>query len=458
MLDRIDAVDPKVRAFITCMPDLAMDQAREADARLRRPDPPRLCGIPLALKDVLSTRNLKTTCGSKILENFIPPFDATVVRGLREAGAVIIGKTNMDEFAMGSSTENSGFFPTFNPWNLEHVPGGSSGGSAAAVAADECIAALGSDTGGSVRQPAAFCGVVGMRPTYGRVSRYGLVAFASSLDQIGPMTKDVTDCSILMREIAGPDEMDSTSLKDKVPDYESLMQTDISGLKIGLPKEYLAAGVEDAVKKAVLYAIDQLADAGAEGSDISLPHTEHALATYYVIAPAEASANLARYNGIKYGYFDSQAKTVEELMMNTRDVGFGREVKRRIMLGTFALSTGYYDAYYLKAQKVRTLIKKDFDQAFKCVDLIATPTAPTVAFSVGEKVGDPMSMYLSDVMTLPGPIAGIPGISVPCGFSRGLPIGLQFMAPALGESLLLRAAYAYEQISQGDLEVPGKAV
>jgi aspartyl-tRNA(Asn)/glutamyl-tRNA(Gln) amidotransferase subunit A len=458
VLDRVEAVEAKVRAFITLTPDLAMEQAGEADERLRGPDAPRLCGIPLGLKDVLATRNVKTTCGSKILENFLPPYDATVVRVLREAGAVTVGKTNMDEFAMGSSTENSGFFPTHNPWNLDRVPGGSSGGSAAAVAADECIAALGSDTGGSVRQPAALCGVVGMRPTYGRVSRYGLVAFASSLDQIGPITKDVTDCAILMQAISGHDELDSTSLPDGVPDYESVLDADVSGLKIGLPGEYMAAGVDDGVSKAILRAIDELANAGAEIVDMSLPHTEYALATYYVIAPAEASANLARYNGIKYGYFDSNAGSVEELMMNSRGTGFGAEVKRRIMLGTFALSTGYYDAYYLKAQKVRTLIKRDFDRAFESVDLIATPTTPTVAFAVGEKADNPISMYLSDVMTLPGPIAGIPGISVPCGFSEGLPVGLQFMAPPLGESILLRAAHAYEQISDAKSAVPEMAV
>lgn len=458
VLGRIDAVEAKVRAFITLTPDLAMEHAAEADERLSGSDAPRLCGIPLGLKDVLSTRSVKTTCGSKILENFVPPYDATVVRLLREAGAVTVGKTNMDEFAMGSSTENSGFSPTLNPWDLERVPGGSSGGSAAAVAADECIAALGSDTGGSVRQPAALCGVVGMRPTYGRVSRYGLVAFASSLDQIGPITKDVTDCAILMQAISGSDEFDSTSLPDEVPDYEAVLDPDVSGFKIGLPREYMAAGVDDGVRKAVLAAIDRLADAGAEVVDISMPHTEYALATYYVIAPAEASANLARYNGVKYGYFDPNADSIEELMMNSRGSGFGAEVKRRIMLGTFALSTGYYDAYYLKAQKVRTLIKRDFDRAFESVDLIATPTTPTVAFALGEKTDNPVSMYLSDVMTLPGPIAGIPGISVPCGFSERLPVGLQFMAPPLGEPILLRVAYAYERISDFDSAAPEKAV
>ena len=458
MLDRIDSVDERVRAYITLTPDLAMRQAAEADERLKHPDTPRLCGVPLALKDVLSTRNVKTTCGSKILGNFVPPFDATVVSMLRDAGAVTVGKTNMDEFAMGSSTENSGFFPTFNPWDLDRVPGGSSGGSAAAVAADQCIAALGSDTGGSVRQPAALCGVVGMRPTYGRVSRYGLVAFASSLDQIGPITKDVTDCAILMQAISGHDALDSTSLRAEVPDYESSLDADVAGLKVGLPREYMAAGVDEGVRRVVLEAIDRLTAAGMEIVDISLPHTEYALATYYVIAPAEASANLARYNGVKYGYFDPDSDGVEELMMNSRGTGFGAEVKRRIMLGTFALSSGYYDAYYLRAQKVRTLIKRDFDQAFESVDLIATPTSPTVAFPVGERVDDPISMYLSDVMTLPGPIAGIPGISVPCGFSEGLPVGLQFMAPPLGETVLLRAAYAYEQLAGVESATARKAV
>ncbi len=458
VLERIDGVEEKVRAYITLTPDLAMRQAAEADERLKAPGAPGLCGIPLALKDVLSTRNVKTTCGSKILGNFVPPFDATVVSMLRDAGAVTVGKTNMDEFAMGSSTENSGFFPTLNPWDLDRVPGGSSGGSAAAVAADECIAALGSDTGGSVRQPAALCGVVGMRPTYGRVSRYGLVAFASSLDQIGPITKDVTDCAILMQAISGHDGLDSTSLPREVPDYESALRADVTGLKVGLPREYMAAGVDEGVRRVVLGAIDQLAEAGMEIVDISLPHTEYALATYYVIAPAEASANLARYNGVKYGYFDPNPGSVEELMMNSRGTGFGAEVKRRIMLGTFALSSGYYDAYYLRAQKVRTLIKRDFDRAFESVDVIATPTSPTVAFAVGERVDDPIAMYLSDVMTLPGPIAGIPGISVPCGFSEGLPVGLQFMAPPLGEPVLLRAAYVYEQLAGVEPAAARKAV
>ena len=458
MLERIDAVEDKVRAYITLTPDLALEQAAAADDRLSDPDAPPLCGIPLAVKDVLSTRNVRTTCGSKILGDFMPPYDATVVKRLHDAGAVTLGKTNMDEFAMGSSTENSGFFTTRNPWDLDRVPGGSSGGSSAAVAADECLGALGSDTGGSVRQPAALCGVVGMRPTYGRISRYGLVAFASSLDQIGPLTKDVADCALMMQAIAGHDPLDSTSLPDAVPDYSAALKSDVAGLKIGLPKEYLAAGLADAVKAAVLKAVDDLANAGAEIVDVSLPHTEYALATYYLIAPAEASANLARYNGVKYGYADLDAGNVEQLMMNSRGNGFGAEVKRRIMLGTFALSTGYYDAYYLKAQKVRTLIKRDFDNVFESVDLVATPTTPTVAFAIGEKTDDPMSMYLSDVMTLPGPIAGIPGISVPCGFSDGLPVGLQFMAPELGEPMLLQAAFAYEKMARVGSAAPAKAI
>jgi len=447
VLDRILTVDNNVRAYLTLTPELALEQARAADAARAYKDGPSspLLGIPLAIKDVLCTAGIPTTCGSRILENFIPPYDATVVARLKAAGAVILGKTNTDEFAMGSSTENSAFFPTRNPWDLERVPGGSSGGSAAAVAAGECLGALGTDTGGSVRQPAALCGVVGLKPTYGRVSRYGLIAFASSLDQVGVLTRDVTDAAILFSVIAGYDPQDSTSMDVPVPDYTAALTGDIRGMRVGVPKEYFVPGMQPEVEAAVRAAVEKLAERGAEVIEVSLPHTDYALPVYYLLAPAEASANLARYDGVRYG-LRVIGSSLEETYKQTRGQGFGPEVKRRIMLGTYALSAGYYDAYYLKAQKVRTLIKGDFDRAFEQVDVIVTPTSPTTAFRIGEKTDDPIQMYLSDIFTLSMNLAGICGISIPCGFDRqGLPIGLQVMGPALGEMAVLRVAYAYEQ-------------
>ncbi len=451
-------MDADVGAYLTLTPEEALDQAALADRRIEAGDAPPLCGIPIALKDVLSTAGVRTTCASRILENFVPPYNATVVTKLRDAGAVVIGKTNMDEFAMGSSNENSAFHPVHNPWSLDRVPGGSSGGSAAAVAAGECLLALGSDTGGSIRQPASFCGVVGLKPTYGRVSRYGLVAFASSLDQIGPLARDVTDAALMLQAIAGHDPKDSTSIPEDPPDFLAKLDAGIADLKIGIPAEYFIEGLEPEVERIVRSAIERLAGLGAEIVDISLPHTEYALATYYIIAPAEASANLARYNGVKYGYADLKATDVDDLMMNSRGTGFGDEVKRRIMLGTYALSSGYYDAYYKKAQQVRTLIKRDFDAAFETVDLIVTPTSPTVAFGLGERTDDPLAMYLSDIMTIPANTAGLPGISIPAGFAAGLPVGLQFMAPPLAEVRLLRAARALEQELDVNADAPAKVV
>ena len=445
MIDRILAVDNKVKAYLTLMPEFALEQAREADERRARGENGPLLGVPLAIKDVICVEGSPTTCGSRILENFLPPYSATVIERLRDQGAVLLGKTNTDEFAMGSSTENSGFFTTHNPWDLTRVPGGSSGGSAAAVAADECLGALGSDTGGSVRQPAAFCGVVGVKPTYGRVSRYGLVAFASSLDQIGPLAKDVTDAAVLLRAISGYDRRDSTSVDVAVPDYTRALVPDVRGMRVGVPREYFIEGMEPEVEAAVRTAIDELADLGAEIVQVSLPHTEYALPVYYLIAPAEASANLTRYDGVKYGYSYPTPTDVWDGYRKTRQHGFGAEVKRRIMLGTYALSAGYYDAYYLKAQQVRTLIKRDFETAFEGCDVIAAPTTPTVAFHIGEKIDDPLQMYLSDVFTLSMNLAGICGLSMPCGFSDGLPIGLQLIGPAFGEERVLRLAYAYEQ-------------
>lgn len=445
VIDRILAVDNDVRAYLTLTPEEALEQARAADAARREGRTSPLLGIPVAVKDVICTAGIPTTCGSRILEDFVPTYDATAVARLKAAGAVILGKTNTDEFAMGSSTENSAFFPTHNPWDLDRVPGGSSGGSAAAVAAGECLGALGTDTGGSVRQPAAFCGIVGLKPTYGRVSRYGLVAFASSLDQIGVMTKDVTDAAIMLGVIAGHDPLDSTSLDVPVPDYTTALTGDIRGMRVGVPKEYFVPGMQKDVEDAVRAALGVLADLGAEIVEISLPHTDYALPVYYLIAPAEASANLARYDGVRYG-LRVVGDSLEDTYKQTRGRGFGPEVKRRIMLGTYALSAGYYDAYYLKAQKVRTLIKGDFDRAFERVDVIVAPTTPTTAFRIGEKVDDPLQMYLSDIFTLSMNLAGICGLSLPCGFdSQGLPIGMQVMGPALGETTVLRVAYAYEQ-------------
>ena len=465
VLDRILAIDNDVKAYLTLTPEAALEQAAEADVEIRAArradrtaDLPPLIGIPLAIKDVISVEGVRTTCGSKILEGYLPPYSATVVEKLAAAGAVILGKTNTDEFAMGSSTENSAYFTTHNPWDLSRVPGGSSGGSAAAVAAGECLAALGSDTGGSVRQPAALCGIVGLKPTYGRVSRYGLIAYASSLDQIGPLAKDVTDAAILLAAVAGHDRRDSTSVDVPVPDYLAGIRgqaSGIKGLRIGVPKEYFIPGMQPEVEAAVRAAIEVMRSLGAEVREVSLPHTDLALPVYYLIAPAEASANLARYDGIRYGPAAAGA-SLWETYRRTRGQGFGSEVKRRIMLGAYALSAGYYDAYYLKAQQVRTLIKQDFDDALSQVDLIACPTAPTTAFRIGEKVEDPLSMYLSDVFTLSLNLAGICGLSLPCGFDgAGLPIGLQLIAGAFAEETILRAAYAYEQATEWHRRKPG---
>lgn len=455
VLGRIEAVDDKVHAFNTIIAEKALARADEMDKALADGSATSpLAGIPINLKDVLSTKGVRTTCSSKILENFVPAYDATVVERLYKAGVVLTGKVNMDEFAMGSSTENSGFFTTRNPWDLDTVPGGSSGGSSASVAAGMGFFSLGSDTGGSIRQPASLCGIVGLKPTYGRVSRYGLVAFASSLDQIGPFTRDVTDCALVMNAIAGFDPCDSTSINAPVPDYTAALKPDVKGLRLALPKEYFVEGMEPGVEQKVRAAVAKLQELGATVDEVSMPHTKYALATYYIIAPSEASANLARYDGIKYGLSDSEAPNMLEAYLSTRDQGFGREVKRRIMIGTYALSSGYYDAYYLKAQKVRTLIKADFDKVFENFDAIISPTSPTVAFKVGEKAADPLAMYLSDVCTIPANMAGTPGISIPCGFSNGLPVGLQILGPALGEEKVLQVAYAYEQATNWHLQHP----
>jgi len=447
VLGRIRAVDKKVSAYITVTEDIARKQAEEADRRLAAKESGSpLLGIPIAVKDNMCAEGIKTTCGSKILGNFVPPYDATVVRKLKQAGYVLCGKPNMDEFAMGSSTENSGFFITKNPWDLARIPGGSSGGSAAAVAAGECIGALGSDTGGSIRQPAACCGVVGLKPTYGRVSRFGLVAFASSLDQIGPITKDVTDAALLMNVIAGHDPKDSTSADIAIPDFTKVLRKDVKGLKIGIPKEYFIEGMDPEVERAVRDAIKTLEGLGAKAVEVSLPHTGYAVATYYILATSEASSNLARYDGVKYGFRAQGAKDLLDMYMKSRSQGFGPEVKRRIMLGTYALSAGYYEAYYKKGQQVRTLIKRDFEEAFKSVDVIATPTAPTAAFKIGEKSADPLQMYLSDIFTISVNLAGIPGISIPCGFTKdNLPVGLQLLGKHFDEERILHAAFAYEQ-------------
>jgi aspartyl-tRNA(Asn)/glutamyl-tRNA(Gln) amidotransferase subunit A len=448
-LKRIKEVEPGLKALVSVTEELALKQAQEADKRIARGDIEPLTGIPVVLKDVLCTKGIKTTCSSKMLENFVPPYDATVVEKLNDCGAVTLGKANMDEFAMGSSTEHSAFFPTHNPWDLDRVPGGSSGGSAVAVAADEGIFALGSDTGGSIRQPAGFCSVVGMKPTYGRVSRFGLVAFASSLDQIGPLTKDVTDCAIVLNAIAGFDNRDSTSVPEAVPDYTKCLNGDLKGLKLGVPQEYFVKGMQPEVEKALKDAIAKLEELGANVDwKVSLPSTPYALPVYYIIAPSEASANLARYDGVKYGFSFKDTDSMWEAMEKTRQFGFGEEVKRRIMLGTYALSAGYYDAYYLKAQKVRTLIRREFDQAFEKYDALVTPTSPTVPFKIGEKLDDPVQMYLSDVCTLPINIAGVPGISIPAGFGNGLPIGMQLIGKPFGEETILKVAYAYEQATE----------
>jgi aspartyl-tRNA(Asn)/glutamyl-tRNA(Gln) amidotransferase subunit A len=443
---KIDAEDKQVNAYLTLSKERALAQAARIDALADKGDAlPPLAGVPIAIKDVMVTKAIRTTAGSKILENFIPPYDCTAVSRLEAAGAVIIGKTNCDEFAMGSSNENSAYGPVRNPRDLTRVPGGSSGGSAAVVAAGTAVASLGSDTGGSIRQPAAFCGVVGLMPTYGRVSRYGLIAFASSLDHIGPFTKSVSDSAMMLRHIAGRDPMDSTSADVPVPDYVAEIGTPVKGLRVGVPNEYFAEGLDPEVRSAVEACIQNLAAAGCEVIPISLPHTKYAIPTYYVIATAEASSNLARYDGVRYGHRSANARTLSEMYRRSRDEGFGAEVKRRIMLGTYVLSAGYYDAYYLKAQRVRTLLTRDFENAFRQVDAIVTPTTPTPAFKLGEKSDDPVAMYLADIYTVTADLVGIPGISVPCGTSKeGLPIGLQILARHFDESTMFRLAHAVE--------------
>ncbi len=446
VFSRIDEVEERIHSYIRLMKDEALAAAARADEDIKNGNIRPLTGIPVALKDIVCTKGITTTCGSNILHNFVPPYDATVVEKLSAAGAVFVGKANMDEFAMGSSTETSFFGPTRNPWDLERIPGGSSGGSATAVAADECIASIGSDTGGSIRQPAALCGVVGLKPTYGRVSRFGLIAFASSLDQIGPFTKDVEDCAIMMNVLAGYDPRESTSVKMEVPDYRQFISRDISGWKVGIPKEYFVEGIDPEVSAAINGAIDTVKKCGGQCIDISLPHTQYSVAVYYIIAPAEASSNLARYDGVKYGYRASGERDLMEMYRKTRMEGFGEEVKRRIMIGTYALSAGYYDAYYGKASQVRALIRRDFDEAFRECDIILTPTTPTPAFKIGEKTDDPLQMYLSDIFTISTNLAGIPGISVPCGFTAaGLPIGVQFLAGHFEEGKLLQIASAFEK-------------
>ena len=455
-LDQVTALEPKLHSYLTITAEQALAQAQQVDAKIAAGEAiAPLTGIPIALKDNLCTQGVRTTCASRVLENFVPPYESTVTQKLRDVGAIALGKTNLDEFAMGSSTENSAYQVTGNPWDVERVPGGSSGGSAAAVAAGECAVALGSDTGGSIRQPAAFCGVVGLKPTYGLVSRFGLVAYASSLDQIGPFGRTVEDAALLLQGIAGHDPRDSTSLNVKIPDYSQSLKTNLKGRKVGIITETFAAeGIDPAVRTATEKAIQQLQDLGAEVQDISCPQFPYGLPTYYIIAPSEASSNLARYDGVKYG-----ARQVNDNLMamytKTRAEGFGAEVKRRIMIGTYALSAGYYDAYYLKAQKVRTLIKQNFEAAFERVDVLVCPTAPTTAFKAGEKVDDPLSMYLSDLMTIPVNLAGLPGMSLPCGFDhQGLPIGLQLIGNVLREDLLFEVGYAYEQATEWHKRTP----
>lgn len=446
MLDRIEQIDPMVKAFLHVTEDLALSQAAQVDEKIARGEEIGILeGIPMALKDNMSTEGIHTTCSSKILENYIPPYNATAVEKLKEAGAILLGKMNMDEFAMGSSTENSHFFATHNPWDLDSVPGGSSGGSAAAVAAEEAIFTLGSDTGGSIRQPAAFCGVVGLKPTYGAVSRFGLIAYASSLDQIGPFTKTVEDNAQVLQAIVGHDRKDSTSVPIEIPNYSEFLKQDVKGLRIGVPKEYFAKGLDEGVKDVLMKAIETYKGLGAIVEECSLPYTEYAMPAYYLLATAEASSNLARYDGVRYGYRAEGVEDVLSLFKKTRSEGFGSEVKRRIMLGTYALSAGYYDAYYLKAQKVRTLIQTDFNQAFEKFDVLLSPTAPTTAFKIGEKSGDPLTMYLSDVCTVPINLAGIPALSLPAGFVDGMPVGMQLMGRPFSEGMLYRAAHAFEQ-------------
>ena len=446
VLERIDRVEPTVRAFLSLDRDGAIAQAEAADAARAAGRGGPLCGLPLALKDVLCTTNLPTTCGSRMLEHFVAPYDATVVSRLRQAGAVLLGKLAMDEFAMGSTSEHCAFQVVQNPWKPGHVAGGSSGGSAAAVAADECLASLGSDTGGSIRQPASLCGTVGMKPTYGRVSRYGLVAFASSLDQVGPLTKDVRDCALMLNAICGHDPLDSTSIDRPVPDFTAALQDGLQGVRVGVPREYFGQGLDPEVEQVARTAIAMLQEAGAEIVDVTLPHTDYCVAVYYLIAPAEASSNLARFDGVRYGYRDRSADALLAMYNRSRSQGFGDEVKRRILIGTYALSAGYYDAYYKKASQVRTLIKEDFARAFASCDLLVSPVVPTPAWAIGAGADDPLSLYLSDILTLSANLAGTPGMSVPCGFSsQGLPIGVQLQAAHFQEEILLRAAHNLEQ-------------
>ena len=453
-LSRIEEVEGEVNSFVTVTSEVASQQAVFADRLIALGEQGILTGIPMQLKDNFCTKGVLTTCSSRMLENFVPPYDSHVTERLKSLGAVMVGKGNLDEFAMGSSTENSAIKPTRNPWDLDRVPGGSSGGPAAAVAASQCTFSLGSDTGGSIRQPASFCGVVGMKPTYGLVSRYGLIAFASSLDQIGPLTTDVMDSALVLSQIAGYDRRDSTSLNVKIPDYSKNLEENLNGFRIGVPREYFTEGIQPDVERSIRDAISILEGLGAKVSETSLPHSSFALAVYYIIAPSEASANLSRYDGVKYGHSDRDAETMWEGLERTRQDGFGPEVKRRIMLGTYALSSGYYDAYYIKAQKVRTLIRAEFEEAFKEYDVLAMPTSPSTAFNLGDKTNDPLQMYLNDIFTIPANIAGIPGISVPGGFVDGLPVGLQFMSGALQEQKLFQAAYAYEQATDWHTQTP----
>ncbi len=453
--DRIEKVEGKVQSFVTLTKEEALKQAKEADKRISSgKNITPLTGIPVAIKDNMCTKGVLTTCSSKILQNYVAPYDATVVSKLKEAGAVIIGKANMDEFAMGSSTENSAIHKTFNPWDLERVPGGSSGGSAAAVCADETIVATGSDTGGSIRQPASFCGVVGLKPTYGRISRYGLVAFASSLDQIGPLAKDVSDAAIMLDTLSGYDEKDSTSVNIAKTETQKQLINDVKGTKIGVIKELMGEGISGEVKDAIKKAISKYEELGAIIEEVSLPSFEYAISTYYLIAPAEASSNLARFDGVKYGLRVKGQKDLLSMYYETRKEGFGPEVKRRIIIGTYALSAGYYDAYYLRALKVRTLIKQDFEKAFAKCDVLLSPTSPTTAFKVGEKTNDPLSMYLSDIATIPVNLAGLPAISIPCGQERGLPIGMQIIGKAFDEDTLIRTAFTFEQNTKWHKERP----
>lgn len=455
VLARIGDVDDRVKSYVTVTGEFALAQADAVDSKIAAGEEiSPLAGIPFALKDNMSTRGILTTCSSKILHNYKPVYDATVVERIGKTGGITIGKTNLDEFAMGSSTENSAFFTSKNPWNLDTVPGGSSGGSSAAVAADEAVIALGSDTGGSIRQPAAFCGVVGMKPTYGRVSRYGLIAFASSLDQIGPLTKDVTDCALTMNAICGHDLCDSTSLDVPVPDFTKALVPDVKGIKIGIPKEFFGQGVTSEVSDAVKKAVGVLNGLGAEYKETSMPMVEYGLPTYYIIAPAEASSNLARYDGVRFGLRSDDSPDPITMFRKTREEGFGPEVKQRIMIGTYALSAGYYDAYYLKAQKVRTLIRQSFEKLFEEFDVLIAPTSPTVAFGIGERAADPFAMKLADILTIPANMAGIPAISVPCGFHNGLPIGLQIIGKSLDEETIIRVAYAFEQATDYHRQKP----